>query len=109
KNHLTFEVVMTDSYINYDDLYIPRKIYKHLLPTVDTAILHYRGKEWYASMSVGDRRRFKVGWKFFVLDNYIKRGFVVKFTLIDVALLYVDFNVQVKEEGTSDYNPVEID
>ncbi|OIT38316.1 PREDICTED: uncharacterized protein LOC109239567 [Nicotiana attenuata] len=109
ENHPTFEVVMTDSYINYDDLYIPRKIYKHFPPTVEIALLHYRGKEWFESTSVGDRRRFKEGWKLFVLDNYVKRGFVVKFTLVDVSSLYVDFNVEVKGEGTSDRNPVEID
>ncbi|OIT20984.1 hypothetical protein A4A49_53488 [Nicotiana attenuata] len=100
---------MTDSYINYDDLYIPRKIYKHLPPTVETALLNYRGQEWYVNMSVGDRRRFKTGWKFFVLDNHVKRGFIVKFTLVDVAPLYVDFNVELKGEGTSDNNPVGID
>ncbi|OIT00683.1 hypothetical protein A4A49_59906, partial [Nicotiana attenuata] len=109
ENPPTFEVVMTDSYINYDDLYIPRKIYKHLPLTVETALLHYRGKEWFVSMSVGDRRRFKEGWKLFVLDNYVKRGFVVKFMLVDVSSLYVDFNVEVKGEGTHDRNPVEID
>nr|XP_009761806.1 PREDICTED: uncharacterized protein LOC104213936 [Nicotiana sylvestris] len=65
-NPPTFEVVMTDSYINYDDLYIPRKFYKHLPPTVETALLPYRGKEWFVSMSVGDRRRFKEGWKLLV-------------------------------------------
>ncbi|OIT19575.1 hypothetical protein A4A49_62206, partial [Nicotiana attenuata] len=102
----TFEVIMTDSCIDYDDLYIPRKIYKHLPLTFETALLHYRGKEWFVSMSVGDRRRFKEGCKLFVLDNYVKRGFVVKFTLVDVSSLYVDFNVEVKGEGTHDRNPL---
>jgi len=60
-------------------------------------------------MSVGDRRRFKEGWKLFVLDNYVKRGFVVKFTLVDVSSLYIDFNVEVNGERTLDRNPVEID
>ncbi|OIT22985.1 hypothetical protein A4A49_65640, partial [Nicotiana attenuata] len=92
----TFEVIMTDSCNDYNDLHIPRKIYKNLPPTIEHAFLHYRGKEWYVNMSVGDQRRFKVGWRLFVLENFIMRGTVVKFTLVDVSPLSAIFNVQVK-------------
>ncbi|OIT30694.1 hypothetical protein A4A49_60790, partial [Nicotiana attenuata] len=95
----TFEVIITDSCIDYDDLYIPRKICKHLPPTLEHAYFHHRGKEWIVIMSVGDQKRFKVGWRLFVLDNFIRRGFVVKFTLVDVSPLRAIFNVDVKGEG----------
>ncbi|OIT06841.1 hypothetical protein A4A49_61671, partial [Nicotiana attenuata] len=99
ENPPTFEVVMTNSCIDNHDLYIPRKICKHLPPTLEHAYLHHRGKERYVNMSVGDQRRFKVGWRLFVLENFINRGFVVKFTLVDVSPLPAIFNVDVKGDG----------
>ncbi|OIT23625.1 hypothetical protein A4A49_59438, partial [Nicotiana attenuata] len=93
ENPPTFEVVMTDS------CYISRKICKHLPPILEYAFLHHRGKEWYVNMSVGDQKRFKVGWRLFVLENFISRAFVVKFTLVDVSPLRAIFNVQVKGDG----------
>ncbi|OIT28113.1 hypothetical protein A4A49_65927, partial [Nicotiana attenuata] len=99
ENPPTFEVVMTDSCVDDNVLYIPRKICKHLPPILEHAFLHHCGKEWYVNMSVGDQRRFKVGWRLFVLENFIRRGFVVKFTLVDVSPLRAIFNVQVKGGG----------
>ncbi|OIT40364.1 hypothetical protein A4A49_65511, partial [Nicotiana attenuata] len=94
ENPPTFEVVMADSCV--DDKDIPRKICKHLPPTLEQAFLQHRGKEWYVNMSVGNQRRFKVGRSLFVLENFIRRGFIVKFTLVDVSPLHAIFNVQVK-------------
>ncbi|OIT02159.1 hypothetical protein A4A49_56635, partial [Nicotiana attenuata] len=99
ENPPTFEVVMTDSCVDNNDLYIPRKICKHLPPILEHTFLHHRGTEWYVNMSVGDQRRFKVGWRLFVLKNFIGRSFVVKFTLVDVSPLRAIFNVQVKGDG----------
>nr|XP_009781278.1 PREDICTED: uncharacterized protein LOC104230220 isoform X3 [Nicotiana sylvestris] len=47
---------MTNSCIDYEDLYIPRKICKHLPPTLEHAYFHHRGKEWIVIMSVGDKK-----------------------------------------------------
>ncbi|OIT20847.1 hypothetical protein A4A49_61873, partial [Nicotiana attenuata] len=98
---------LKDTYIKQDYMHIPKRLYEHIPESHSTAVLQYGGKEWFMGINIGERRWLKDGWKYFMMNNDIKRGCLIKFELVEIAQLFAVFKVQVKGQGTPE-DPVEI-
>ncbi|OIT36831.1 hypothetical protein A4A49_57355 [Nicotiana attenuata] len=103
----SFEVLMKDSYIKQDYMHIPKYFYEHLPESHSTTVLHYDGEPWFMEINMGKRGWFKDGWKYFVMNNNIKRGWLINFDLVEITEFCVIFQLHVTGRGTLQ-DPVEI-